>query len=432
MSEWTKCGCLIVVLIAPLVLPGLMGCDSDEEAENQFVINDGQQSNDGPSDNDPQQNAPQQNDPTNQNSVDPNNDDPSVWDDAHVEVLLDETDVALVNDYSDPLTVEVPQDVHSLAITITEGSPTPAYGVTDWSGPDGFSIVPDGWESSGTGICYQDCNNRVVVQPGAFGALAPNNPDSRVTPGTHEFRVFTMDMGGMSFLHDVSTAQSTNTVRVTVYGKMVDDIVPDTGTLDLNLFFTGANGWTAASAPDDPQLQELLVTMDQLYDQVGIEIGEVAYHDVDSSFQVIQDLQTGTGDLAQLFSESARATLEGPSVFFVEQLSSMFGAVLGISGGIPGPMLVNGSPRGGVAVTTDMSGIPDAPSIAQVTAHELGHYLGLFHTSEQLAFPGMPAHDPLPDTPPDDESYLMHAASSGDNMSEWQGRVMRKNPWVRH
>ena len=106
------------------------------------------------------------------------------------------------------------------------------------------------------------------------------------------------------------------------------------------------------------------------------------------------------------------------------------GGVLGISGGIPGPMIVNGSPRSGVAVATDSSQAAGAPGLVHVTGHELGHYLGLFHTSEQFAMPGTPGHDPLPDTAEDDPSLLMHATGGGNTMSEWQGRVMRKNPWV--
>ena len=65
-------------------------------------------------------------------------------------------------------------------------------------------------------------------------------------------------------------------------------------------------------------------------------------------------------------------------------------------------------------------------------AHEAGHFLGLFHTSEQNFGLGGGIHDPLPDTPDNDESYLMFNTGAGDKLSPWQGRVMRSNPWVRH
>ena len=71
-----------------------------------------------------------------------------------------------------------------------------------------------------------------------------------------------------------------------------------------------------------------------------------------------------------------------------------------------------------------------APAQVETTvAHEVGHFLKLFHTSEQ-SFTGI--HDPLPDTPDNDASYLMFNTGEGNRLSPWQGRVMRSNPWVRH
>ncbi len=383
----------------------------------------------------------QDNDQNNDENNDENND--TTPDEGEYVEVFDEQ-VNLVNNYSDPIEVEIPDEAYAIAISITEGDGALNYMVTDWSAPDGFEMVPAGWENNDGEVCYPGCNLRVMQSAGANGVIAPNNPDAEpgIQPGTHEFTVHSASAGqfGGGWLQDSANQASTDTVRVSVYVETAGDAVPEAGTMDLNLFFTGSEGWTADTAADDPDVQAVIEQMDGIFDQVNVDIGEVAYYDVDGDYRIIEDLFGGTGDLSQMFAQSERAELEGPSVFFVEELQSPMddwgggGGVLGISGGIPGPMIVDGSPRSGVAVSTEHSAGMGAPGISNVTAHELGHYLGLFHTTEQTAGfgggGGMPSHDPLPDTEEFDESYLMHATGSGTEMSEWQGRVMRNNAWV--
>jgi hypothetical protein len=85
---------------------------------------------------------------------------------------------------------------------------------------------------------------------------------------------------------------------------------------------------------------------------------------------------------------------EGINIFFPDQIQSNDpGFVLyGASRGIPGPYNFPGLPHGGI--TLSYLTIPD-DQIGEVMAHEVGHYLGLFHTTER---PGT-LFDSLSDTP---------------------------------
>lgn len=396
------------------------GCGADDEEPIPWV---GEQTN--------QEN--QANQANQANQEDQNGNDEQPLNEAVVK-LLDQV-IPLSLGSSASITFEAPENVVSLMVNVTDGPADGQYAVSDWVGPDDFVLVPNGWERfSQSGICFPDCNNRILLNQASFGALAPNNPDSQVAPGTYRLKVVGMTMSGNPFMPQVSPMSGE--VRLTVYAKVASSL-PEEGILDLNIFFSGTQGWTAESAKDDPDFQALLDRVEAIYDQVNIKLGQISYNDIDSRFQVIEDVMGGDGDLGELFSLSEHAPLEGPSLFLVDELrNAMFGgggAILGISGGIPGAAIIDGTYRSGVAVAVD-STLQMGPqaSLEHVIGHELGHYLGLFHTTEQMAFPGMPGHDPLPDTAENDPSYLMHATGGGIKMSPWQGKVMRANPWTRH
>ncbi len=410
----------ILLTLCLLLFALTVGC-SDEPANDATVVID-------ESTNDAGNNKPD----TNNAGSDANMPD---LDDNGIAILIDEREYQLTQGLSAPITVEVPPNTISMTITV-DGPRTDMYGIGSWMGPDEFAIIPANWHKSGLGqICFKNCNNRIALSEATFAVIAPNNPDSKVEAGTHTFTAYGLSPQGMR------GTPSNAKVRVTVMIKVRKEL-PTTGILDLNLHFSGSNGWTAETAKNDPAFQKIMTDLNTVYSTIGVEIGELVYRNVDPRYQVIETIQGADSDLMKLFSQSSASTMNALNLFFVEEIvvpgEAGGGFILGIAGGIPGPPLVQGTSKSGVAVTTRF--IPGSPGIANVIGHEAGHFLGLFHTTEHDVDPQfdvfklglMPKHDPLPDTPEDDYTYLMHAGGSGAKLSPWQGRVIRSNPWVRH
>ena len=109
----------------------------------------------------------------------------------------------------------------------------------------------------------------------------------------------------------------------------------------------------------------------------------------------------------------------------------------GYAMGLPGPFDADRS-NAAVLVSTDAytdgQGFLDVEGMASTVAHEIGHYMGLYHTSESSGT----QHDPLPDTPTCDggacseefEQNIMSAGggSSRITVSDDQAFVIKQHP----
>ena len=344
---------------------------------------------------------------------------------AVIELMPSEV-ATLTESVAGPFTFTVPEN--AVSVTISINGPSDGYvTLADWTDPTGFELVNAGWTSQDPTFCLS-CNNRIASSEGAFAAIAPNNPASQLEPGEHTFSVYGFKLEGGLFSQELLPLDGT--VEIRVQAKVLPE-APQAGILDLNLYFTGAQGLTAENAPTDAEFQATMDTVREIYGQVGIEIGNLTYQDAPSEYQVIENVMGADSDLMALFATTESQQTNALNLFFVDELKNgdfAFGVILGIAGGIPGPPLWQGTPKSGVAVA--IKPVQGAPAQVETTiAHELGHFLGLFHTSEQ-SFTGI--HDPLPDTPDNDASYLMFNTGEGNVLSPWQGIVMRSNPWVRH
>jgi hypothetical protein len=162
-------------------------------------------------------------------------------------------------------------------------------------------------------------------------------------------------------------------------------------TLDVNFYLVADDGLTPETAESDPDFQAALGYMKDLYGQVGIDIGETRFFEIgdeeQARFQVVQSRE-----------EAQRLTAHGEppdethgghlsvDVFLVETLrldnqSGQAVNVLGMSAGVPGAPGMHGNARNGLVFQTADLGF-DNEHVGLIMAHEIGHYLGLRHTTE--------------------------------------------------
>jgi hypothetical protein len=182
--------------------------------------------------------------------------------------------------------------------------------------------------------------------------------------------------------------------------------------LDLNLYYVGAAELTAAAYRGNELLRAALEEVDRIFATADIFIGEVRQIEVRGAllergtplpaaaaspgFRRLRSQYQVLPQLPELFKLSAGAANAALDVFFVADIDAGGADIGGIAGGTPIAFGMHGTPGSGIVIAADMFlAAGDAAKLARTIAHELGHALGLFHTTEVDGS----VFDPLPDTP---------------------------------
>ena len=224
-----------------------------------------------------------------------------------------------------------------------------------------------------------------------------------------------------------SVASTTATLRVNKIVK-TDTAARNTGgtngAINVNVILVGSSNINDSHSALGAQNLNLLFgeVNSILTTNVGVGINHLQvyeWHDEDGGDQYSQVDYNDLGVMFAAGSQGVLASDEGSyiNVFLVSDINYSGAAftILGLSGGILGPA-TNGTQTSGLAfssfdelasfnsactlgVCPRNSQDSDFLEMGATIAHELGHYLGLNHPSEQASNAGSQRHDQLPDTP---------------------------------
>ena len=284
------------------------------------------------------------------------------------------------------------------------------------SQPDGTTFYDDNAAPPSDPATALAAYAGLTPSTGAF--TAPNTTaslnafDGGVPAGTWSFKVSDFAAECASFgpgsCRDGGSATSTYDISVLT----VPARGRSSGTVDVS-FYLVTNSITAASAVSNAGMLRMLSTLETIYGRAGVCLGTVTFYDVPAWARA--KFATGvagdrTGPCDEL-DQMSTLSIPGNTLnfFFVDDIrpsaASGIGTVVGIDGSIPGPSTFGGTVHSGAVVNAsdlghgtcgssiDLSGC-GSDVVAYITAHEGGHWMGLYHSTESFGS----TFDPVADT----------------------------------
>lgn len=316
-----------------------------------------------------------------------------------------------------PLTFDIEAGVDSFLLFADDAENT-RVALTRLDAPDGTSFVSYADPANAQMYAFDYPGTGTVQVPGTDSAKGA------VQPGTYKLWVQTHDPLASTLVPVVGKVE-----RVAVLTR---NSKQKGGLLDLDLHFSPGSGLSAAAAPTDPLVAGALAELRALYHRMlGVGLGQVRYLDLPATWDSIPDW-TAVDKLRTAHSQAGPNGLS-INVFFVKDIGLSY---LGLAGGIPGVPGLAGRPLSGIVVEKQST----AKKTGRLLAHEIGHILGLRHTTEQ----GAQIFDKIGDTPqcpsgtqvdqcPDYQDLMFPFYMNAPDpltLSRGQAAVVRASPWL--
>jgi hypothetical protein len=283
---------------------------------------------------------------------------------------------------AEPLSAEIPVAVEegTVGLMIRADAPNDRFRIAvELLGPDGALLACEA--CPGAAAVGEVRDGRGTTQ-----MPSTDRPGWELEPGRYSFRV-----RATPTLDEVPEPGTTVDVTATLRS---DAAAAVQRFLDLHFVYLPGCGLTTEIAETAPEFAEMLDVIAEAMAPTGVRIGHVTQRNWNRpGFSYIS-----TWDQAgNLFRSSEMLGLpRALNVYCVAGFEAPLIPAVGLSGGIPGPS-VNGTRDSGILVRTSplFTCHECLPAFGSLFAHEIGHYLGLYHTTEA----NLAEEDPFGDTP---------------------------------
>lgn len=320
--------------------------------------------------------------------------------------VLQIKDVSINNEYSsETIDFDVPKNALSFMVSVIGSPRCQTYLVSKLVDPDG-NVFLDGEADIDLNTLNRGPNRSTVgIVSGVGSLLVPNNPKLKVIGGKWEMKV----SGCRGSSVDVSI-----TFKI---GKK-----PSKGTLNLNVFLSGVRDWKKSNVESNSEFQQMMDIAQDIFTQAKIKLNISSLNDIHTKHNL------SFSEMSALASSTE--SKDGINIFIIEGTKDLDEAK-GISLGVPGTVEINNSASAGIFIFAGKNKIEEnATDLGIFLAHEIGHYLGLYHISDAEN-----GEDLLTDTETYHDRNLMKASvdtSTIPSLSNQQKEVLLLSPYVQN